>query len=123
KYQIDRRFIFCTTASSWKRQKISLRDGPLITNTFPLAGGRRSMKRQELRCNRLNRSGRLCGAVPVLDQPLRCVGGLIHCAGAVTKGLSTFDWSHLSLPPAAPLTRLQLILRGQRLCSFPGNAN
>ena len=87
-----------------------------ITNTFPLDGGRRSVKQQKLRCNRRNRSGRLCAAAPVLDRPPKCVSAPISCANGATKRPSNLDWSDLSLHRAVLLRLLQLILRGQRPC-------
>ena len=96
--------------------------GVPITDSFPLAGGRRSTKQQELRCNLRNRNGRLCGAAPVLVRLPKCVGAPISCANGATKRPSNLDWSDLSLHLAALSRPSQLILRGQRPCWFPGNA-
>ena len=47
----------------------------------------------------------------------------ISCANGVTKRPSSLDWSGLSLHRAVLSRLLQLILRGQRPCWFPGNAS
>src|SRR5215467_4830593 len=90
-------------------------------DTFLLAGERRSAKQQKLRYNLRNRNGRLCAAAPVLARQPKCVGVPTNCANDATNRLCSLGWNDLSLPPAAPLNRWQLTLRGQRLCWFPGN--
>jgi hypothetical protein len=103
------------------QREISRQDACLITNTFPLAGGRRFAKQQRLRCNRHNRSGRSCAAAPVLDRPTKCVIAPISCANCVTDRLSNLGWRHRSLHPAALSRRSQLIQLGQQRCWFRGS--
>jgi hypothetical protein len=105
------------------RRRFSVQDACLITNTFPLAGGKLSAKQRKLRYNRRNRSGRLCAAAPVLARPPKCVGAPINCEIGETKRLSDLDWNDPSLHPAALSKPSELILRGQHPYWFRGNSS